>query len=163
MIFRDSNNFWMIKPFAYLSLNFLEMYIWQPKFMQTGANQGVFQKSTKTSNFCFVQNMIWRVKRRSSGEFSWMFRKKLEFFSTHIIRILLRGQSWIPIILLTTRFWWFFDMFWQCGQNLVKNLKVESRFQFTREIALNDKCLSRYFPDRKVLWMNFEQLLDIFN
>ena len=42
-------------------------------------------------------------------------------------------------------------MFCQFRQNLGKNLQMESRFQFTREIALNNEYLSKHFPDRKVL------------
>jgi len=57
----------------------------------------------------------------------------------------------------------YFLTYCQCENNLVKNLKVKSRFQFTREIALNDKYLSKCFPDRKVLSMTLEQLLGIFN
>jgi len=35
------------------------------------------------------------------------------------------------------------------GQNQLKNLKVWSRFQFTREITLNDKYLSQNFAECK--------------
>jgi len=50
------------------------------------------------------------------------------------------------------------------GQYQFKSLKVGSRFQFTREIALNDKYLSQYFPKRKVrfIWMTLKQLLKIY-
>jgi len=58
---------------------------------------------------------------------------------------------------------WNIVLFYQCGKNLVKNLKVESRFQVTREIALNDKYLSKYVPDGKILWMTSGQLLETFN
>jgi len=34
-----------------------------------------------------------------------------------------------------------------------ESLQVRSRLQFTREIALNDSYLSKYFPARKTLWM----------
>jgi len=40
--------------------------------------------------------------------------------------------------------------------------KIWSRFHFTRAIALNDEYLSQFFADRKVLWMTFEQLFEIF-
>jgi len=40
---------------------------------------------------------------------------------------------------------------------------MESRFQFTREIALNDKFHRKYFADRKVLRMTIEQLLKRFS
>jgi len=48
------------------------------------------------------------------------------------------------------------------GQNQLKSLKVGSRFQFTREIALNDKNVSQYFTEPKVLRMTLKQLFKIF-
>ena len=37
-----------------------------------------------------------------------------------------------------------------------------SWFLFTREITLNNKYLSQYFPERKVLLMTLEELFKIF-
>ena len=41
-------------------------------------------------------------------------------------------------------------------------LEIGSRFHFTREITLNNEYLSQCLSDRKVFWMTFEQLFEIF-
>jgi len=40
--------------------------------------------------------------------------------------------------------------------------KIWSHFHLSREIALNGKYLSHFFPDCKVLWMTLKELFEIF-
>ena len=55
----------------------------------------------------------------------------------------------------------------KCAQNLAKLHQKKTlgnlvTLHFTRQITLKDEYLSQFFPNRKVLWMTFKQLFQIF-
>jgi len=64
-----------------------EIFIWLPRFMRIGALRRVYQKLTKTSNFCFAQNVIWRLKRQSSEEFRLPEKNMFRHRKNQILRL----------------------------------------------------------------------------
>jgi len=65
---------------------------------------------------------------------SWMFRKKNQTFATHVIRILLTGESWtghFVSVLAVSMIFWHVVLFCQCGQNHVTSRESSSAVALT--------------------------------
>lgn len=94
-----------------------------------------------------------------------MFSKTIETFCTDVMRTLFKGASSTRHASKSENFFcWHIVVFCQYGLKSLEGLKIGSRSmgRFDREIVLNDKYLSLFSPDRKVLWMILNQLLQIF-
>jgi len=153
-------------PLQVSNLTFLRCTFCCPCSCKSELSKGLYQKSTKTSNLCFVQNVIWRVKRRSQRILLEYSAKKIKLFSTHVIRTLWSGESRILMFLAQhelSNFCLHIVLFCQCEPKPIEDPQSEvtrSRFLFTLEI--NDKHLSQYSPERKVFQMTLEQFFKIF-
>jgi len=95
-----------------------------------------------------------------------MIRKKIESFSIDELGMLLRGVSNTSHAVSDFEVFFWHIMALSCfssvGRNVRKFGHARRLGNFTREITPNDKYLSQFLPDRKVLWMTFEPLFEIF-
>jgi len=94
--------------------------------------------------------------------------QKIETFSIHVIRTLLRGASSTSHVVSEFEFFYFLDTlscFAIVGWRVLKCSKIGHARRlghFTREIALNDDYLSQILPVHKVFWMTLNRVFEIF-